>query len=83
VANDGAHGRELWRSNASGDALSLAFDLRPGDLSSNPSDLVSFNNAVYFSADNTDMSGNGVGRELWALDVIAIRTAAEDWQLYE
>jgi ELWxxDGT repeat protein len=66
-ADDGVHGRELWKYN--GTTASLVADIFPGkDLSgrgssSSPSGLRVFDNALYFSADD------GVhGRELWKYD---------------
>jgi ELWxxDGT repeat protein len=59
TADDGNHGRELWKSNAAGTVL--VKDIYPlGAASSNPEQLTNVNGTLYFSADN------GIdGRELW------------------
>jgi ELWxxDGT repeat protein len=60
-ADDGVLGRELWCSDGTG-AGTLAFDLRPGALGSDPHELVAWNGKLYFVADD----GNGAG--LWVFD---------------
>ena len=60
-ADDGVHGKELWKYN--GTTASLVADLIPGKFASSPSGLRLFDNALYFSADD------GVhGKELWKYD---------------
>jgi ELWxxDGT repeat protein len=60
-ADDGVHGRELWKYD--GTTTSLVADLNPGSGSSGPDYLTVFDNALYFSAND------GVhGRYLWKYD---------------
>ncbi len=61
IANNGD--RELWVSNGTNSGTNLLLDINVGVSSSNPSELIFFNNKIYFSADD------GVnGRELWVTD---------------
>ena len=60
VANDGTHGRELWKSNASTIGTTLVKDIRPGSVGSAPQQLVNVNGTLFFSADD-----GATGRELW------------------
>lgn len=64
VADDGAHGRELWKSSGTGGAGTfLVKDIRPGAESSKPHSLVVLGERVFFVADD------GVhGSELWVSD---------------
>ncbi|MDC0712000.1 quinoprotein [Stigmatella sp. ncwal1] len=67
TADDGAHGRELWKSHGFGDATGpgafLVKDLRPGASTSNPRRLTMAGSQLFFTADD------GVhGRELWVSD---------------
>jgi ELWxxDGT repeat protein len=67
TAEDGVHGRELWKSQgfggASGPAAMLMKDIRPGTATSNPRRLTLVGNLLFFTADD------GVhGRELWVSD---------------
>ena len=71
-ADDGASGRELWRTDGTEGGTVRVKDIAPGTgfiggiqvpLSSSPSGLTVFNNALYFAADD------GVhGVELWKTD---------------
>lgn len=61
-ADDGVHGRELWRSDGSAEGTQLLSDLNPGSQPSNPSGFVFSGGSLYFSADN-----GGTGMELWRL----------------
>ena len=45
-------GRELWMTDGSAEGTSLFTDLRPGSQSSNPSDLLEFENGLAFIADD-------------------------------
>jgi ELWxxDGT repeat protein len=58
TADDGVHGRELWRTNGNGDAV-LIEDLVAGPGSSLPQNLFPRANALFFSATTA------TGRELW------------------
>lgn len=63
VFADDAAGMELWKTDGTAAGTSLVNDLNPGTAGSNPSGLVSFNNAIYFSASNgADLN------ELWKIN---------------
>ncbi|MBI5852928.1 MAG: hypothetical protein HZB39_18110 [Planctomycetes bacterium] len=62
-ADDGVHGRELFRSNGMPATTGLFADLRTGPEGSDPRDLVQVGLRLFFTADD------GVhGRELWISD---------------
>ena len=69
VANNGANGRELWKTDGTAQGTTLVADVFAGAGSSNPTDLVNVNGVLYFSAnDGTN------GRELWRSDGTAAGT---------
>lgn len=57
TANDGIHGKELWRSEST--FVSMVSDLMPDEASSNPAELTVFRNMLYFVATTSQ------GRSLW------------------
>jgi ELWxxDGT repeat protein len=60
-AQDGTHGRELWRSNGTAVGTTLVLDINAGPLGSDPYSLTNVNGVLFFSAND------GIhGRELWA-----------------
>lgn len=69
VANDGAHGVELWKSDGSGAGTVMVADIYPGAPNSSPHGLIAFDGKLYFFADD------GVhGVELWKSDGTATGT---------
>jgi ELWxxDGT repeat protein len=63
VAEDIAHGREVWRTNGTASGTRLVKDIKTGrGRGSDPSDLTALHDTLLFAA-----SGSG-GRELWATD---------------
>ena len=63
-AEDGVHGRELWRTDGTSRGTQLIKDVAPSrQSSSDPNDLAAVRKRVFFAA------GDGVhGRELWVSD---------------
>lgn len=60
-ADDGVHGRELWRSNGVPAGTVMAFDLNPAPgAGANPEQLTVIGNQLFFVADDGTH-----GRELW------------------
>ncbi|BBK41659.1 hypothetical protein STVA_16790 [Allostella vacuolata] len=63
AADDGAHGRELWRSDGSADGTWILADIRAGAGGSGPQGMTAVGGRLYFTADD------GVhGREAWVSD---------------
>ncbi len=63
AADDGASGRELWKSDGSEAGTQRVMDVAEGPAGSDPTDLVSVGGRLFFAADD------GVsGRELWTSD---------------
>lgn len=70
TADDGVHGRELWKSSGTGGpGTFLVSDIWPGGMGSDPRDLTVVGDLLFFTADD------GVhGRELWVSDGTAAGT---------
>lgn len=68
VTSDAANGQELWKTNGTAAGTSLVADLYAGTGSSQPRDLVGFQDRVFFSADYLSSSGVSLGRELFRSD---------------
>lgn len=62
-ADDGIHGRELWRSDGTADSTYMVSDITPGETSSNISEIIVSNNQLFFTANDqlwvSDGSANG------------------------
>jgi ELWxxDGT repeat protein len=63
VADDGAHGPEIWKTDGTAGGTSLLKDITPGSSGSSPFGLTAVNGKVVFAA--TDPVH---GTELWATD---------------
>jgi ELWxxDGT repeat protein len=61
VADDGIHGRQLWRTDGTAADTHMVVDL-PAGMSANPSQLTRLGNVIYFTAQ--DVHGQG----LWKTD---------------
>lgn len=68
----GTTGRELWRSDGSGDGTVRVADLRTGVASSDPRSLTLFKDQIYFFANR-----DGVGRELMRTDGTTVTTVRD------
>jgi len=68
TANDGIHGRELWKSDGTASGTVLVTDIRPGSASSGPSWLTNVNGTLFFAANNI------AGAGLWKSDGTAAGT---------
>ena len=63
TANDGIHGRELWRSNGTPAGTRIVRNIGPGSADGSPQELTAVGQTLYFTAND------GIhGRELWMSD---------------
>ncbi len=62
VADDGAHGLELWQTDGTSGGTTLVRDLNPGADGSNPGELTAVGSTLYFTA------GDGTNSGLWQTD---------------
>ncbi|MCB9149646.1 MAG: hypothetical protein H6641_12870 [Caldilineaceae bacterium] len=68
-ANDGVHGKELWRSDGTVDGTFMVTDMNPGIAGSGPDNFIGKGNRFYFTAHD-----GAHGRELWQSDGTAAGT---------
>jgi ELWxxDGT repeat protein len=66
TADDGVHGRELWRSNGSEGSTQLVKDIQP-PTGASPSRLTNVNGTLFFVVSDGTQAG-GHGAELWKSD---------------
>lgn len=64
-ANDGTSGIELWQTDGTGANTKLTLDIFPGSTNSSPSDLITYNDELYFAA----TADAAIGKELYKLTV--------------
>ena len=87
TADDVENGRELWVSDGTSSGTQLVLDINPGDNDYYsyyfaPTNLIDFNNKLYFTADDGEN-----GRELWVSDgtaegtqlLVDIRAGSNDY----
>src|SRR5690606_13743945 len=60
AADDGVHGRELWKTSGTAEGTFLVKDIWPGEKGSRPSKFMVHENWLYFNADNSQY-----GMEIW------------------
>jgi len=70
TADDGAHGRELWKSDGTASGTKLVKDIAPAAVTSPPYQLTNVNGLLFFTADTP-----ATGRELWRSDGTAAGTS--------
>ena len=68
-ADDGIHGRELWRADGTGKGTAMVKDLLKGGKGSNPVSLTNLGGTLYFATDNATS-----GTSFWKSDGTAAGT---------
>jgi ELWxxDGT repeat protein len=69
TADDGVHGRELWRTDGTAAGTAMVKDINPGSAASNVGNLGNLNGTLFFTADDGTH-----GSELWKSDGTAAGT---------
>ena len=75
TADDGIHGRELWRTDGTAEGTVVVKDIRQGDLSSNPESLTNVGGTLFFLASDEQHLGRG----LWMSDGTPNGTTQVRW----
>ena len=72
TADDGVSGVELWKTDGTNAGTMMVENIGleeaiadPTPVSSTPGELTVFNGALYFTANDIDFNGEGLGVELW------------------
>lgn len=72
TADDGESGIELWKTDGTNAGTVMVENIGleeaiadPAPVGSNPGELTVFNDALYFTANDIDFNGEGLGVELW------------------
>lgn len=73
AAEDPVHGIELWRSDGTEDSTHMIMDIVPGNADSRPVSFIIVDRKMLFQVFESD----GVGQELWALDLPPVSSNCE------
>lgn len=76
IANDGATGYEVWKSDGTAAGTVLVADVNPGSATSRPRELMAANGKLFFAAlDGPDAS---FSQELWRIDAVSGAVVVKD-----
>lgn len=76
TANDGTHGKELWKTDGTPSGTGMILDLSPGTSGSNPGSLSVLNSELYFAANS---SLYPAGNELYKYNGSQFSQPIETW----